>query len=137
MTFPPAKQRPALLAFAKAIDSRSSALRKDECGDWAIFGNNRHIYAVPEGFQLMIDAIAATAGGLRRKARRAPRSGWVLAKSDCEGSIILDRLPAKAEAVAIRDILEIPKARHLSEEQRANLIEAGAANLQPFRARGR
>jgi hypothetical protein len=33
-TFPPAKQRPALLAFAKALDSRASALRRDECGDW-------------------------------------------------------------------------------------------------------
>ena len=36
--FRPAKQRPALLQLAAHLDSRTSALRKDECGDWAIFG---------------------------------------------------------------------------------------------------
>jgi hypothetical protein len=44
--FPPTKQRPALLAFAEACDSRAPALRRDECGDWAIWGANGHIYAV-------------------------------------------------------------------------------------------
>jgi hypothetical protein len=52
--FPPPKQRPALLTFSKACGTRASALRRDECGDWAIFGKHGHIYAVPEGFQLMI-----------------------------------------------------------------------------------
>lgn len=33
--YPPAKQRPALLAFATALTSRKSALRRDESGDWA------------------------------------------------------------------------------------------------------
>jgi hypothetical protein len=52
--FSPLKQRPRLLAFAEAVDSRASCLRRDECGDWAIFGNNGHVYAVLEGFQLMV-----------------------------------------------------------------------------------
>jgi Putative ParB-like nuclease len=36
--FPPATQRPKLLAFAEACCTRADKLRRDECGDWAIFG---------------------------------------------------------------------------------------------------
>jgi hypothetical protein len=71
--FPPAKQRPALLAFAESLDSRASALRRDECGDWAIWGTNGHIYAVPEGFQLMI---GCDFGNVRWTSAR----GWESAK---------------------------------------------------------
>ena len=41
--FPPTKQRSALLEFARAIGSRSRALRRDECGDWRINGKRGHI----------------------------------------------------------------------------------------------
>jgi hypothetical protein len=47
------------------------------------------------------------------------RCGWVSAgsrRTNCEGAIILDRLPSKSEAVEIRDILGIPKRIELSEE---------------------
>jgi hypothetical protein len=44
---PPTKQLPALLAFAEACGTRASALRRDECGDWAIWGSNGHVYAFP------------------------------------------------------------------------------------------
>jgi hypothetical protein len=47
--YPSTKQRAALLAFAEACGTRASALRRDECSDWAIFGTRGHIYAVPEG----------------------------------------------------------------------------------------
>jgi hypothetical protein len=58
--YPPAVQRPALLKFAEASGSASTALRRDECGDPRINGKYGHIYAVPgtldapglEGFQL-------------------------------------------------------------------------------------
>ena len=41
--FPPTKQHSALLEFARAIGSRSRALRRDECGDWRINGKRGHI----------------------------------------------------------------------------------------------
>jgi hypothetical protein len=130
--FPPTKQRPALLAFAEALDSRASALRRDECGDWAIFGRNGHIYAVPEGFQLMVGCDTVDSG--------FSKSGWSWAKKrlkfaritqdgDGEGSVILGRLPAQAEAVEIRDILGIPKRKHLSEEHLAILMAHGFARV--------
>jgi hypothetical protein len=43
--FPPARQREALLALREALGARDNSLRRDECGDWAIFGKNGHIYA--------------------------------------------------------------------------------------------
>ncbi|MDQ6703932.1 MAG: hypothetical protein M3Z96_13025 [Pseudomonadota bacterium] len=128
--FPSSKQRPALLAFAGACGTRPSALRRDECRDWAIFGNNGHIYAVPEGFQLLV-------GCDFDNARWSSPRGWDSAKNrlgfgkvtqdgDRGGSIILDRLPSNGEAAGIRIILGIPKHRTLSEEQLAALKAAGA-----------
>ena len=97
------------------LDSRASALRRDECGDWGINGLDGHIYAVPEGFQFVV-------------FKQGPR-GWNVAKyrlafcavtqdGDTEGAFILDRLPSRAEAKIIRVVLRIPKRRHLSEAQR-------------------
>ncbi len=40
--YPPALQRPRLIALAGAL----TALRRDECGDWRITGRRGHIYAV-------------------------------------------------------------------------------------------
>jgi len=138
--FPPVKQRLALLAFAQAADTRPSCLRRDENGDWAIFGANGHIYAIPEGFQLMI---GCSVDNVRWKSARGWESaknrlgfGKVVQDGDCEGSIILDRLPAKAEAEEIRDIVGIPKARHLGEEERPACVKRGTLNLQRFRDQG-
>ena len=65
-TFPPTAQRPKLLELAEALDSRSDALRRDEFGDWRIFGKFGHVYACPEGFQLV--------------ALELSTRGWALAK---------------------------------------------------------
>jgi hypothetical protein len=131
--FPPSRQRPALLALAGACDTRASALRRDECGDWAIWGNNGHVYAVPEGFHLMIgcdfDNARWTSARGWESAKKRLGFGRVTQDGDEEGSIILDRLPSKAEAREIRYALGIPQARHLSEERRALMSEIGAANL--------
>jgi hypothetical protein len=147
--FPPAKQRPALLTFAEALDSRASALRRDECGDWTIWGNNGHVYAFPValdakgrtakvGFQLMIgcdfDNTRWSSARGWESAKGRLNFGKVTQDGDCEGSIILDRLPSKAEAVLIGDMLGIPKARHLSEDRRAVMSEIGTANLKRAKA---
>jgi hypothetical protein len=129
---PAMKQRPALQRFAAALDSRASALRRDECGDWAIWGTNGHIYAVPEGFQLMIGCdfgyVRWTSARGWESAKKRLGFGKVTQDGDCEGSIILDRLPSKPEAAEIRDILGIPKRVELSEGQLANLRRRAAAN---------
>jgi hypothetical protein len=118
--FPPSKQRQALLAFAETCGTRADKLRRDECGDWAIWGRNGHIYAVPEGFQLMIgcdfDNRKWSSARGWESAKQRLDFGKVTQDGDCEGSIILDRLPGKSEASEIRDILGIPKLVELSDE---------------------
>jgi hypothetical protein len=126
--FLPSKQRPALLAFAEACDTRPNALRRDDCGDWAIFGNNGHIYAVPEGFQFMIGCDVGNRGFSKTAwtwAKKRLAFGKVTQDGDEEGSIILDRLPSKAEAMEIRDVLGIPKRFDLTEECREERRERG------------
>jgi hypothetical protein len=103
--FPPFRQRQALLIFAEACDTRSNALRRDERGDLAIWGNNGHVYAVPEGYQLMIGCDAgnhrwSSARGWE-SAKRRLGFGKVTQDGDGEGSIILGRLPSKAEPLPL------------------------------------
>ena len=139
--FPPAKQRPALLELAEALDSRTAALRRDECDDWAIFGKRGHIYAVPLiGAQEVAAGVPMTIGfqfvigtAIEHESRNSARQ-WgadkkrlafcqVTQDGDEEGCLILDRLPTKAEGAIIRDVMGIPKARHLSEEQRQEQMQ--------------
>jgi hypothetical protein len=139
--FPPSKQRPALVILAERLDSRTSCLRRDECGDWAIFGSAGHIYAVPiapdgkggrglpanPGYQLVVGTTVQcefthsarqwSADKVKLKFCKLTQDG------DTEGCLILDRLPTIAEGSIIRAILGIPKARHLGEEQRAACSE--------------
>jgi len=106
-----------------ALDSRQASLRRDECGDWAIFGQHGHVYAVPECFQLF-----AFKQSVRGWSAARSRLGFceVTQDADEEGGFILNRLPSESEATAIRYVLDIPKAKHLSQENCEKLIAAGA-----------
>jgi hypothetical protein len=121
--YPPAKQRPALLALREALGAREGALRRDECGDWAIFGRFGHIYAAPEGFQFFFR-------GADEFEEPKSSQGWTYAKramafakltqdGDEEGILLLDRLPTSDEAEIIRAKLRIPKRIEYSEEELA------------------
>jgi len=121
---PPAGSRPRLLEFRQAIDAREACLRRDECGDWSIFGRLGHIYAVPEGFQLFV----STGESARRWAKVKDSLSFchLTQDGDDKGCFILDRLPSSFEGEPIREALGIPKAKRLSEEHRAKLIASGA-----------
>src|ERR1700691_5245028 len=101
------RQRPALMAFAEALGSASTTLRRDDSGDWRIKGRLGFIYAVPgtldepgrEGFLLYCE--------------RETKQAWTWAKKflsictvtqdcDTEGVLFLGRLPTPAEAETIR-----------------------------------
>jgi hypothetical protein len=140
--FPPSLQRPALLEFAHALDSRPSALRRDENGDWRINGRGGHIYAVPEGFQIFVLNEKLEAGLAGRWTSR----GWTSAKSaldfarlvndgDDEGAFILDRLPSPSEAAILRRYCMVPKRVSLGEEELARRRELAAVNLGGYRAK--
>jgi hypothetical protein len=85
--FNAAAQRAALLEFGKALGSRDNALRRDECGDPAIFGTRGHIYACPGGtaskpdpkrpsFQVMVSGASVGDQLSARPRRRRPETRW-------------------------------------------------------------
>lgn len=117
--FPPTVQRPQILAFAEAADIRSDALRRDECGDWRISGQHGCVYAVPEGFQLLVDrpSVRAWSG-----AKGVLSFCTVTQDGDTGGSLmLLGRLPTPEEGEIIRKTLGIFKRIHLSDNQLENL----------------
>ncbi len=128
--YPPMRQRPELLAFREALGSASTALRRDENGDWRIKGKLGFIYAVPgtldepgqESFQLYCE--------------RETKQAWTWAKKllsfcavsqdgDTEGVLFLGRLPTPAEAETIRDVLGVAKLPFYDEEVLAWKREQG------------
>jgi hypothetical protein len=128
-SFPAIKQRPALLTFAKSCGTRADKLRRDECGDWAIWGSNGHIYAVASNvFQLMVgcdyDNQKWSSARGWESAKKRLKFGRVTQDGDEEGSIILDQLPSKPEAKEIRFILGIPKKVEFSPEVLAQKRQA-------------
>jgi hypothetical protein len=119
--YPYAKQRKALLAFAKALNSAPKALRSDECGDPRITGAQGHVYAVRgtidrprhPGYSLHVMTETARQWGA---ASRALSFAQVMQDGDTEGSMFLDRLPTPSEATTIRRYLGVNKRRELSPE---------------------
>jgi hypothetical protein len=128
--YPPVRQRPALLAFAEALSSASTALWRDDNGDWRIKGKLGFIYTVPgplhelalEGFQLYCD--------------RETKQPWTWAKKllcfcavtqdgNTDGVLFLNRLPTPAEAETIRDLLGVAKRPVYGEEVMAQKRERG------------
>jgi hypothetical protein len=128
--FAPTKQRAALLKLTKALVSRDSALRRDECGDWCIEGSSGHVYAVPgtldqpkrPGFSIYVLTETARAWTY---ALRALSFAKVIADGDTEGGLFLDRLPTKDEAGLIRRYCGIPKRREVSEAELDRLRSVG------------
>lgn len=106
--------RDALLEFATALGSASSALRRDECGDPRINGKRGHVYAVPGGFHFY--CVCATTKAWTY-AKRALSFVKVTNDGDEEGMLFLKRRPTPAEAETIRDHLGIPKKPELSADQ--------------------
>jgi hypothetical protein len=119
---PPAVQRSRLLELQAAIDASQTTagrptLTRDACGDWAIFGRLGHIYAAPEGFQLVIST------GERPKAWTWIKKRLTFCRlsqdGDDEGVLLLDRIPTPAEAELIREALGIRQAVHFTETSRS------------------
>jgi hypothetical protein len=120
--FPPVKQRPALLEMIRALGCRDNALRRDECGDWSIIGRKGSVYAVPDGFQIMITGWTAIGWNA---AKKALAFATVTQDGDMEGGLIMSGLPTADEAEAIRHYVGLAKKRLLNEAERARLASMG------------
>jgi hypothetical protein len=125
--FPRAKQRPALIEFARAVRARDHDFRRDECRDWRLNGKHGFVYAMPRGYQLFF-------GGTARSwtyAKRALSFARVIQDGDGEGFLFLDRAPTEEDAAIIRDKLGIRKKREPGEHELARL-RAAAPTISPF-----
>jgi hypothetical protein len=117
-------QKKHLLQLQQALgasqrSSGQATVRRDDCGDYALFGRLGHIYAVPEGFQLMIDGESSRRWNfvkLRLSFSQIANDG------DDEGTMFLGRLPAVAEARLIREALGIRRAAVISSDARARKV---------------
>jgi hypothetical protein len=118
--FNAAAQRAALLEFAKALGSIDIALRRDECGDWAISGLAGHLYAIPGGFQFFVFSGSKQAWAHAKKALAFAR---LCNDGDDEGGFVLDRHPTKTEAKTIRHYCRIHKRHELSARHVESLKE--------------
>lgn len=131
--YPHVRQRRQLLDLVTALGVRPSTLRRDDCGDWAIFGKYGHIYAVPldrtataEGYQIVCSEHWAF-------AKRRLAFARVTQDGDRDGCLMLDRMPDQAESTLIRDVLGIAKARACGTPSEAQLRarEEFAARSRP------
>jgi hypothetical protein len=115
-SFPYCKQRPQLLEFAEALNSRPSFFHRDDCGDPAIFGKYGHIFAVPEGFQIIL---LESVKRWSRLKQTFPKK--IIQDGDSEGVLLFDCLPYPEQAKDIRRLLGIPKRKEYSPETLAAL----------------
>jgi hypothetical protein len=124
-TFPASLQRPALLEFAAALCSRDNALKREECGDWAIAGRAGHIFAYAPGrYQIFVMGWSTKGWNVAKQALAFAR---LCNDGEDQGGFFLDRLPTKSEATAIRHWLGIPKKRTVSADELARLRSQGFA----------
>jgi hypothetical protein len=123
--YPSTKQRAALRKLASALNSSSTALRIDECGDPRINGAHGHVYAVPGGYQIFVTTETPRQWSSAKKALGFAK---VCNDGDTEGALILPRLPSPAEAALIRQYLGIRKRRIMTQEAKA----AAFARLAPY-----
>jgi hypothetical protein len=112
----------ALASLLTALDASSLALRRDECGDYAINGKLGHIFADGAGFLLCV----STDESARRWTFVKQRLSFcrVTQDGDDEGCLHLDRLPTPAEADLIREAVGIKRRRHMTPEMLASLERA-------------
>ena len=128
--------REALIKLVEALGCWDRALRRDECGDWAVFGKLGYIYAVPgtldrpktNGFQIYFRG-AEEFGEISTLAwtwaKKALSFCQVTSDGDTEGFLFMDRLPTAAESEIIRDKLGIRKKREISDDERERLRAIG------------
>ena len=125
--------RAHLDTFLIAVEASPGALGRPDCrgwvGDYQITGKHGHVLADHPGFLLYV-----TGSVQRWKKAKRTLPGTVTQDGDDEGILRLDRLPAPAEAAAVRDLIGIRKRRHMTAEALSNLERARGSIKSRFSA---
>jgi hypothetical protein len=95
-----AQDRQELEALRVVLNGARNALRRDECGDWAITGSRGTIRAVGGGFMVYIGCRSALHWTHARKQLAA--FAQVRQDGHDEGVLALTRMPTPEEAATLR-----------------------------------
>lgn len=123
--------REPLVALLDALDASPRCLERPNCrgwvGDWQITGKHGHAMTHGTGYLFYAHATPRRWTSIKQSLPFYKLSQ----DGDDEGILYLDRLPAAAEAEAIRDAISIRKRRHMSEAQieRSRSVLASARSI--------
>lgn len=117
------KQQERLLA---ALNASSGALRRDECGAWAINGTDGVIHTYGDNATWLLCARCRSPQHWTWTVKGLPFC-TVTQAGDDEGCLRLHALPTPSQAEAIRGALGIRKRREVSEAELARLKAHGFA----------
>jgi hypothetical protein len=103
------KDRDRLEELRVALNGALNALKRDECGDFALRGRRGHIHAVDGRFYIFVAAGSPKAWTYAKKALLPLCS--ISQDGDEEGILILDRMPTIEEAETIRAYIGLMQTR--------------------------
>jgi hypothetical protein len=105
--FEQADDRNLMLDLLQSLNGAKTALRRDECGDWTIFGKHGHIQT--DGSDFYIYLTCRTPGMWENRKRKLPLK--VTQDGDNEGIFLLPDFPTKELAATIRRLVGFRQTR--------------------------
>jgi hypothetical protein len=115
-----------------ALGAWDRALRRDECGAWAIIGSRGTIHTIGDG-QTWLVFIACRSRVHWTYTKRRLAFCMLCQDGDDEGTLRLHRLPTDAEATLIREVLGVRKRMEFAAEdlvrRRASMTKLGAGKM--------
>ena len=105
--FEQADDRNLMLDLLQALNGAKTALRRDECGDWTIFGKHGHIHT--DGSDFYIFLACPTPGMWKNRKRKLGL--MVVQDGDDEGIFLLQEFPTKEFAATIRRLVGFRQTR--------------------------
>jgi len=105
--FEQADDRNLMLDLLQSLNGAKTALRRDECGDWTIFGKHGHIHT--DGSDFYIFLACPTPGMWKNRKRKLGL--MVVQDGDDEGIFLLPDFPTKELAATIRRLVGFRQTR--------------------------
>ena len=99
--FEQADDRNLMLDLLQSLNGAKTALRRDECGDWTIFGKHGHIHTDGSDFYIFLTCPTRKMWGNRKRKLGL----MVVQDGDDEGIFLLPDFPTKELAATIRRLV--------------------------------
>ena len=117
-----AQDRDELSTLLTMLHGAMNALRRDECGDWTIFGSRGHIRACDGTFHIYVQCHSVRAWNFAKKQL----AGFTTAHQDGddEGILVLSRMPDETEAETLRHYIGLRQTREVSPEAMQKVRDA-------------